>query len=210
MQSLSESSGVRQMKKRNVAFGIGLSTLLFFAFLKAPASHPLPLRKVEPQCGAISQGLQMSVSEIAQVKTSRPIFEVAFRNVGERDITLNLGMMLANGKVQLPTQVRLVLTNAKKEKRNLRFADPAVAGRIDDYIVPLRAGSTYSLRLRLDDFWSPDTKEFRMKLAPGTYKIAATFEGSGTKFLNGDTSGLALMNFWKGNLQSNTLTFKTP
>ena len=33
-----------------------------------------------------------------------PEFEVAFQNMGEQDVSLNLGIMLANGKVQLPRQ----------------------------------------------------------------------------------------------------------
>ena len=82
---------------------------------------------------------------------------------------------------------------------------PAVAGRLDDYIVPLRAGSSYTLMLSLNQFWSPGTNEFGLKLFPGKNHITAQFEGGGAKTSNLDVPGLKLINFWLGNLQSNVL-----
>src|SRR5882762_9505959 len=105
--------------------------------------------------------------------------------------------MLADGKVQLPDRISLNLTNEGGRIRKLSFFDkryPAVAGRMDSYIVPLRAGSIYTLRLSLHQFWSPDTKEFDLKLLPGRNQISAQFEGGGAKFVNFDMPGIKFMN----------------
>jgi hypothetical protein len=157
-----------------------------------------------------ADGLQMSIAVAKRDKNELPVFEVAFQNTGERDITLNLGMMLANGKVQLPDRIRLKLKDAAGI-RELHFSDkryPGVAGRVDDYVVPLRAGSTYTLRLTLDQFWSPSTKEFVLELKPGQYQVSAQFEGSGAKTNNIGSEGIRLMNFWKGKLQSGAVSFE--
>jgi hypothetical protein len=153
-------------------------------------------------------GVQMSISVVDSTQLDNPKFEVAVRNVGERDVTLNLGYMLANGKVQLPQNISLSVKDARGTTYKYEFFDrkyPAVAGRLDDYIVPLRAGSTYTLLLSLDQFWSPATKDFELKLLPGKNWITAEFEGSDAKTNNSDVPGLKLIKFWLGNLQSKVL-----
>ena len=160
------------------------------------------------QWGAPVDCLEMSISALDPSGLNVPAFQVALRNSGERDVTLNLGIMLANGKVQLPDRVRLSLVDADGRRRELRFFDkryPAVAGRVDDYVVPLRAGSTYVLILSLAQFWAPDTKEFEIKLPPGKSQLAAHFEGGKARTGNLDMPGIRLMNFWEGELHSNVL-----
>ncbi|MFL6230443.1 MAG: hypothetical protein ACJ741_16855 [Pyrinomonadaceae bacterium] len=161
--------------------------------------------------GAVGDGLQMSIASVGPRLSETPQLQVMFRNVGEHDITLNLGVMLANGKVQLPNRIGFNLTDSAGRTRKFDFFDgryAAVAGRVDDYVVPLRAGSTYALNLGLDKFYSSGTNEFASKLPAGKYQITAQFEGVGAQALNLDTPGIGLMNFWKGTLQSNTLMFE--
>ena len=160
------------------------------------------------QWGATIDGLQMSVSMADSRTTDVPAFQVALRNAGEKDVTLNLGIMLANGKVQLPTKISFNVTDSTGQIRRFDFADPKygfVAGRADDYIVSLRAHSSYTLIIRADQLWSPDSKDYGLKLAPGKYQITTQFEGSGARAVNLDTPGIKLMNFWIGRLQSNAL-----
>jgi hypothetical protein len=151
--------------------------------------------------------LQMSISATGKDKVGNPEFQVAIRNVGEQDVTLNLGMMLANGKPLngrkslFPTNIRLNLTDTEGKTRELHFSEPRIAGRVDDYVVPLRVGSVYTLKLPLSQFRSPDTKEFTLELKPGEHQVSAQFEGGGARH----DSGKFIMNFWKGKLQSNTL-----
>jgi len=151
--------------------------------------------------GSATNGLQMSLSVVVNGHRDNPEFEVAFRNVGERDVCLNLGFMLDNGGVQLPNKIQLNLLDASGRNRELLFSDrryPGVAGRLDDYLVPLRAGSTYTLKFRLDQFWSPSTKEFVLKLTPGRYEISVQFQEERPETRN-------LIRLWEGQIQSNTV-----
>ena len=77
-----------------------------------------------------------------------------------------------------------------------------IAGRVDDYLVPLRAGSTYSLRLNLTQFWSANEHFASPALRSGSYRISADFNGGGAQFINLDTPGMRLMHIWTGQLRS--------
>ncbi|HMD53061.1 MAG TPA: hypothetical protein VKJ65_00720 [Phycisphaerae bacterium] len=148
-----------------------------------------------------TNGLQMWLSILKTDDWHDPGFEVTFENMGENDVCLNLGNMLANGKFQLPTRIHLQLGDASGNVRELKFADrrhAGVAGRVDDYAVPLRSGSSYTLELRLDQFWSPGTEEFDLKLKPGRYSVSAWYQGGGSQT---DIHNTLLMNFWPGRLE---------
>ncbi len=137
---------------------------------------------------------------------------VGFENVGDTDTVLNLGTMLGNGRVQIPGAVRLILTDLDGRSRELRFFDrryPGIAGRVDDYAVPLRGGSVYTLNLRLNDFWCPQTNEFTLELKPGKYTVRAEFTGQEPQHVNMDTEGLKLMRFWTGTLRSDAVQFES-
>ena len=66
----------------------------------------------------------------------------------------------------------------------------------------------YQFRTNLDNYWSKATKEFTLTLPDGRYRITARLDGQGAQYLNLDTPGIALMNFWKGQAQSNALEFQ--
>jgi hypothetical protein len=84
-----------------------------------------------------------------------------------------------------------------------------VAGRVDDYLVSLRAASIYSLQVSLNQYWSPSIDEFDFSRLPdGNYRITAHFEGKGAGNLNLDTPGIALMNFWIGTVESHAFEFE--
>jgi hypothetical protein len=160
------------------------------------------------QSGAVTDGLQMSLSVSKSSNPDDPEFEVAIRNVGEKDVTLNLGIMLANGKVQLPEKIRLNLADKSGKTRELFFSDKrfaSISGRVDDYVVPLRSGAAYTFKLRLDQFWSPGTQEFEMKLKSARYEMSAQIQADGPGHFNTDMEGMKLMNYWKGKLESNTV-----
>src|SRR5260370_12751775 len=60
--------------------------------------------------GQPTQGVQMSLSSN---DSSGSDLIVALRNVGDHDVTLNLGYTMANGKVQLPAYISLNFTDAQ-------------------------------------------------------------------------------------------------
>jgi hypothetical protein len=189
-------------------------SLIIFAVICACLNLPLssastPRRNVDSlKWGQPSDGVEMSLSSTDSNGTD---LQVAFRNVGDHDVTLNLGYVMANGKFQLPAYVNLNFTDAQGQTRVFKFADKkhsAIAGRLDDYVVPLRVGSTYTLALTLNQFWCQETKEFEIRLAPGKNRLTAQFQGSGAGLVNLDMPGIKLMNFWLGKVESNSLTIK--
>lgn len=159
--------------------------------------------------GNAEQGLRLGLATASE--SERPEFLVAIENTTNKDVVINLGLMLANGKVMFPRAVHLILSDAHGTTRTLEYFDkryPSIGGRVDDFIVALRAGSTYVMRLSLNQYFSASTKEFDLRLPPGPYRIEARFEGDGAKAINLDTPGIALLNFWKGSLRSNSVAFQ--
>ena len=176
-----------------------------FILLTLAISAPGARARLEgDDCGAAVDGLQICLAP------SGSNFQFTLRNVGDHDLTLNLGIMLANGKVQLPNRMALKFTDAQGKTRLFTFSDKRygfIAGRVDDYVVPLRAGSTYTLQVTADQFWCQETKEFSIPLLSGGY-LTAEFEGTKASAVNLDMPGIALMNFWVGKVDSNALTLR--
>jgi len=151
----------------------------------------------------------MSLSIARKDEAGSPEFQISFENVGRQDVTLNLGMMLANGKpltgtALFPTNIRIHLTDVAGATRELHFLAPSVAGRVDDYVVPLRVGSTYTLKVPLSNFWSPVSGEVPVKLTPGEVQASARFAGGGALH----ESGKFIRNYWEGSLRSNAVALK--
>lgn len=114
-------------------------------------------------------------------------------------------------RYKLPDDVNINFTDAQGRSRVFKFADKKhsfVAGRLDDFVVPLRVGSMYTLRLTLDQFWCHETKELEIPLLPGRNQLTGQFHGSGARLGNLDMQAIKLMNFWLGNVESNTLTIE--
>jgi hypothetical protein len=104
--------------------------------------------------GSSSHGLRIGILPILSEMSSpvRPGVRVALQNTSDSDFVINLGEMLGNGKSMMLSAVRLVLTRPGAASRELQFVDrrySGVGGRIDNYIVYLRAGSTYSSKVTL-------------------------------------------------------------
>jgi hypothetical protein len=187
---------------------VAISTILLLADGVAQTST-----QFDPQ--ASSAELRMSISVMtSQEAKGVPVFHVTIENVGDKDVVLNLGMTLHNGRVHLPTEIRLMLTDSGGETKELLFSDKksvVVIGRIDDYVVPLRVGSAYTLRLSLANYLYlfRKTKEYcPLNLKSGVYRVRAEFTGKGAQYVNGDMEGIELINFWKGTLKSDVTVFR--
>src|SRR6185436_3196234 len=68
-------------------------------------------------CGRAVEGIRTCLA------SSDSGLRLSFANVGERDVTLNLGIMMANGKVQLPDRVAIKFTDAQGKMRLFHFGD---------------------------------------------------------------------------------------
>lgn len=182
--------------------------LVVLGIILSAAHGPTPQPVVAGQhvWGPSADGLRIGLAVLSGTDPGlSPQFEVSLQNTGKDDFVLNVGYMLANGRVMFPAAVRLELSDFAGHTRELEYFDrryPGIAGRVDDFTVALRAGSTYALRLSLDNYWSPGTKDVAKELPPGRYRIRARFAGKRVTITNLDMQGVGLLNFWKGVVQS--------
>ena len=165
------------------------------------------------ESGPAVNGLQLSISLDNPGKDGSPILLVTLENRGKEDVLLNLGAIV--GQYQSPNAFHLSIKDDAGNMKEYHFVDnrySGVAGRIDNYILPLRNGASYSLKLPLKQFWPSklNLEEFPFKkLTHGTYKVDATFDGNGYNYNNIGGQWDAYANFiWKGKLQSNTISFE--
>jgi|SRR5215831_14196952 len=84
----------------NKAYLFLLRFVLAISAMWAPSAIVSP-HSQDNNCGAAVNGLQICLAP------SGSNLVLAFRNVGDRDLTLDLGIMLANGKIQLPDRVAM-------------------------------------------------------------------------------------------------------
>ena len=153
-----------------------------------------------------SLGLKLSISPTKpQYTNTPPAFLISIENKGDAYLMLNLGVMLGNG--DYPTAIGLTLDDYEGNSKNLHFSDPSIAGRVDDYIVRLRAGSTYILKVSINDFWYPNGPEWRLNLKPGVYRVGAQLDSRGIQHVNSGEEEKMRMDIWKGTLRSEKTTF---
>ena len=83
---------------------------------------------------SVDAGIKLSIVDVSSEVADAIKLRLAFENATEEDAMLNLGIMLGNGKFQLPTQIRLTLTDESGKSRVLHFSDKrfgGIAGRVD-------------------------------------------------------------------------------
>lgn len=151
----------------------------------------------------------MSLSLTKPTQGNVPIFQVTLRNQSDNDVLLSLGYMLNNGKVQLPSKVRLLVTDSKGHAEDLYYEDrrfSGVRGRVDEFQVPLRSGSSYSLRIRLDQLHRHG-RYLGQNLPHGRFKAVAEFDGVSDSPGNRRQRDIGLANYWKRHVESNAVFF---
>jgi len=159
--------------------------------------------------GDVVSGLQMRINldQAKNVQVKTPKFRVELRNAEESDLTLNLGIMLDNGRKQYPTAIFLNLTDTQGKSRRLDLIEPAdVAGRLDPFVLSLPVGATFSMPVDLDKYFAPSSEEYDYKPTPGTYSLEAQFTGKGVP----RDMDLLLGHYWEGTVKSNRLRFDVP
>ena len=204
------------MPKRS-AVGVCLAFLSLLACLAAlmPAPHAQD-QTHDPSWGPVAGGLRMSIARTppsAAATTAQ--FRVAIENVGESDAVLNMGLMMENGQLLLPTALFLTIADSQKVGRELSFFSPSstaapvnrLSGKMDDYVVRLGPGATYTMAVDLGHYWVAATTQFPLRIQTGAHTVVARLVARGAQYSKGDT---ALLKFWTGTLQSNELTFHVP
>jgi hypothetical protein len=127
---------------------------------------------------------------------------VVLENVGDTDLNVKLGYSLANWKSHHPAAIRLLALSKGNKTRTLSYMQVGVAGRLDPLVVPLPAGSTYTLRCQLAKFADSESGE-PTDLTAKDYRIAAELVGQPVTKVNQDLQGFALVAYWQGTARSN-------
>jgi hypothetical protein len=198
-----------------ISVSLALWSLLPCLAVLMPAAHAQD-RSDDLSWGPLADGLRMSIARTPSSATATTLqFRLAIENAGERNAVLNMGLMMADGKVLLPTALFLTITDSQKVGRELRFFSPSSAtgpvirlnGKMDDYVVQLGPGATHTTTLDLSHYWAVATKQFPLKFSTGEHRVVARLVGRGAQYSNGD---IAWLKFWTGIVQSNELTFYVP
>lgn len=160
--------------------------------------------------GQVTNGLQMSLSilDVSPTISESSRIGISFANLGDKDVLLELGEMLGNGRFLSPSSIRLKVIDPNTKFVEYTFVDnryAVVAGRVDDFVLPLRAGSDFTFKFDLSQFRSTETKQFGVKFHKGSYSISAFYRGEDPKFATALWLDKSL--FWKGIVQSNVLKF---
>ena len=197
------------MNLRHAATMVFISAAALFI---DPITAPTPRQRSSSETGSALK-LTVSLSDAEPRQSKSPTFRVELRNSGESDVIVNLGIMLANGKKQYPKDIVLILIDSQGKSRRLDLKEPAIiAGRMDPMIVPLPAGSSFSLPINLDNYWAAASQDFDYRPQSGTYSLEAQFSGRAVtqQEANLDVKGIALMPYWTGTITSNRVQFKIP
>jgi hypothetical protein len=201
------------MKLSSTKVSVALCGVFVASLLLPGASSAAAQQLRAPEWGTAVNGLQMAMhlDRTKGTQSRTPRFTVELRNAGERDIVVNLGSMLANGKSQYPSAIALTLTDAHGKSRRLELRGPAgVAGRVDQLVLPIPVGARFAIRVDLRNYWVPVTEEFEIKLKRGVYSIQAQLTGKGVSYddANLDMKGLSAMPLWQGTVTSNRIRFE--
>jgi hypothetical protein len=97
--------------------------------------------------GSPVDGLQMRIyldPATGQSKVRK--FKVELRNVGEKDLLLNLGIMSRSGEQLYPTAVSLILVDSQRlfQLIELKRSLPDTAAEKETLYLPLPVGATFS------------------------------------------------------------------
>jgi len=172
------------------------------AVVRETATEQAPIE--QPVWGTPRNGLRLGLCRTEAKADGKLRLLVVLDNAGTDDFVVNLGIMLGNGKRQVPMAVRFIFTDSEGKKHIPRRSEPGIAGRVDPFVVPLAAGNRYSI--------SCDVEEWRGLLPAGRYHVRTEFVAEAVKKqdVNVDTAGLALMPYWTGTIQSDECRVTLP
>lgn len=190
-------------------FHMRISTKVFSSCAAVTWLLALPLGSARadektPVGGMPVGGLRLRVepATIENGKTLQPQCNVVFENVGDSDLNVQLGFSLANGKSHHTKAVRFFARSKDNKTRTFIYAAiPGVAGRVDPFVVPLPAGSSYTLRCEFDKYADSETGE-RIDLVAKDYRIAAELIGEAITKTNQNVRGLTLIPCWEEKVRS--------
>ena len=132
---------------------------------------------------------------------------LTIQNSGNQDTAVLLGYALGNGEVYLPREFIVEVTSGDgSQTEPLVFQRPLrLAGRIDNWIVPLPQQASFTLVLRAFDFIPLTTRSLPFKAEQLRVRLTGK---TITNDLNPDLVGLRNWHVWTGEAASNTLDLR--
>jgi hypothetical protein len=112
-------------------------------------------------------GLQMRIylDQTATGQSKVPRFKVELRNVGEKDLLLNLGIMSRSREQLYPTAVSLILVDSQRlfQLIELKRSLPDSAAEKETLYLPLPVGATLLLPCGLEQLLGGELKGIRLQ-----------------------------------------------
>lgn len=164
----------------------------------------------EPLSTAIPDGLTLKVSGGWIGRTAQPGLAIEISNESDRDISLNLGMVFGMNQCMHPSAIKVIITDDSGNTRTYRVPDFRVAGRVDDYLVPLRRGGSYRLGLPLGDLVTDSFNFPPPSPAPGKCQARVELDSAPRRSINSGTEGMRVVDLWTGKLQSELTEIEIP
>lgn len=198
------------MTQRRVGTCIGALALGILGTAILAGSPPAP-REDGPTWGKAHEGLRIGIDKVhfPRPGRGRPEFRVILENVGDDDLAVNIGIMLANGRAQYPNAIWLLAEGPDGRKQQLIPNGPGrIAGRVDPMLVPLPAGASYAVRCTLNQFSIGESAEPAAHLKPGVYRISAVYDSAKARtFERKNVMSFFSARHWKGTVRSAPRSF---
>lgn len=152
-------------------------------------------------CGDAAGGVRLCLASTP----ATGVLSVEIRNDGSTDAMVDIGVMLANGTHQYPNAITLSLQDTGAAAVEGTSLDPAgVAGRLDPLLVPLPAGASIRVPLRLARY------VFRAAGRRGTLELAGEQRSIRAKLSGRRPGGSELSGYWTATAVSNPITLVMP
>ncbi len=160
-----------------------------------------PLIRTPPSAkpAQIASPLQITMVMLHD-RPSLPVFELRLTNAGNRDLVLNLGMLL--GTKQYLNAIHFSVSDASGKTLQLAHMHmPAgVAGRIDPLIVSLPMGASFSFPVDMKLYLCSTQGSCPLRLSPGRYFLTADLDTT-------NAQGLEPFEVWRGHAHSLPTSF---
>ena len=182
---------IRKMRQAVVVF-FGLVLLQASAGMDDQPELHAPAIVVELRCEAS--------------KPDTSALAVTLRNPGNADTAVVLGVTLANGRVYLPTGIKVrVRRPAEMREHEPLYNNLTRGGRVDSWVVPLPAGSSFTFLVPVRHFISPTTytADFKPFVAGGDgLDLRVVLDARPIEFGSAD---MRLLKVWVGALTSDQI-----
>lgn len=179
----------------------------------AANSRPSPLASgagLGQQSGAGECGIPYAGIALCLHRAEGLDLLIEIKNTGNKDEVLNLGLMLANGRSQYPTAIKLMFMDAAGTTHVPDLGPPMIAGRVDPMVLPLPIGASVNFHFHASNHnvWVVSGQVENFKLDPRqNYTVQAEFTGKvvSQAEANLDMKGIVLMPYWIGIVSSNSI-----